>query len=42
MDQDYELVSQKLSGTVSALVLNPIGQEDTFLDVMSADPKRRE
>lgn len=42
MDLDYELVSQKLNDKVSALVLNPIGREDTFLDVMSADPKRRE
>lgn len=42
MESDYELVSQKLNDTVSALVLNPIGQKETFLDVMSSDPKRRE
>lgn len=42
MESDYELVSQKLNERVYALIFNPIGQEDTFLDVMSADPRRRE
>ena len=42
LESGYELVSQKLNNKVSALVLNPIGQEDTFLDIMCADPKRRE
>ena len=42
MESGYELVSQRLSDTVNAIVLNPIHKQDTFLEEMATDPKRRE
>lgn len=42
MESEYELVSQRLNDAVSIIVLNPVHKQDTFLDEMNADPKRRE